>query len=110
MTKPKTPLDLQRMIIADVNWFAGPYARGTVAENDSLASDFRLTKAQVRELASPFTATVRRWKPGATITRVSTAKLGTIGDAVKLVSATAGFDGSWATEATSVLTKWSLLS
>lgn len=57
-----TPPGLQRAIVDDVNWMAGPLAQRDVRKNFSLESVFGLRRYQRRALAAPFQESIRRWK------------------------------------------------
>lgn len=95
---PKTPRNLQTRVLEVINVMAGPRAKepiSTIGEKDKLENAFGLTGYQRKALGAPFVAIADDWNPDAEITRTSCEKLKTTGDAVKLVSKEAGFDGSW---------------
>jgi hypothetical protein len=95
MPKPPTPQALQREILEDINWMAGPLAKPNPKRSDRLDVVFGLTAYQRRALAAPFEHSVARWNPEARISRAECERLTTVGAAVALASAAAGFDGSW---------------
>lgn len=74
---------------------AGPLAQEQVTKKQKLDVVFGLTGYQRRALAAPFEETAHRWNPDVRISRSDCEKLGTVGDAVSLVSKAAGFDGAW---------------
>ena len=95
MAAQPTPPNLQQMVIEDINWMAGPNRQADVMKTQNLESIFGLMTYQRRALAAPFEETARQWKADAQLSRSACEKLGTVGDAVELVSKAAGFDGSW---------------
>lgn len=92
---PPTPERLQKLVIDDINWAAGPLAQKVVTEKQKLAVLFGLTAYQRRALAAPFEATAREWRAEAHVSRGACENAVTVGDAVALVSKAAGFDGTW---------------
>jgi hypothetical protein len=92
---PPTPPRLQKLVIEDINWMAGPLAQKVVTKKQKLDVVFGLTAFQRRALAAPFEASGREFKSDVTISRLACEKLSTVGDAVALVSKSAGFDGSF---------------
>lgn len=93
-----TPQQLQNDVIAVLNRKAGPHAQPRPVPSDSLESRFKLTSAQRKTLARLFEEIAQKHKPEASISMTQCEQLKTAGEAVKLVSTAAGFDGTWHTE------------
>jgi hypothetical protein len=92
---PDTPKKLQDMVIEDIRWMAGPNAPPETKPKQKLDIAYGLTAYQRKALAAPFESTARVWKSDAKLSRAACANLGTVEDAVALVSKAAGFNGTW---------------